>query len=828
MAIDLSRIRASRQEPRPVDPIEIFQRLTISDRGINDLWLAQGDALREWHGRRGLRDIAIALNTGAGKTLVGLLIAQSLVNEARSQVAYVCSSIQLVEQTREKAEGYGLQASTYYQGRFDNTLYHEGKAPCITTYHALFNGKSVFFREDLAAIVFDDAHSAEHLLRDHFSLRITAQGNRALYDSILGLLQGCFHAIGKQATFSELQSGRSDAVLLGPPSELHGHSGELSRLLLEGRLDQDKETMFAWAHLKDQLDVCAVLVSAGAVTFTPPFVPVRALRYFRGSTRRVYLSATLVSQDAFARTFGRLPDQVIAPSTTAGECERLILAPRLVKGVVDEIGVAKNLFDKRKALVLVPTYARAKEWVGFADAPPVEHVTERVNAFKAAPDTPKLLLAARYDGVDLPGDTCRALIIDDLPMGVGPLERLLWEGLGLSHGLRSTIASRVVQSFGRISRGMSDHGVVLLTGDRLMKWLLVPKNLAALPPFLQKQLELGFVLSREATGIGDLPGLVDQFFGRDDGWVSTYRQFMDEAKADRPTLDVDVLAQLALAEALCAEHLWDRDYAEAARSLSQTLEHAFQESQALGAWHALWLARISELLGDAATAALLYARAHGAAKNIPAARRIDASDESAVSLQVVEIEQKFLVHGNAVKAPPRMAQDLAHLKSAATAAQMEEALRMLGEYFGLDSTRPEKEHGTGPDVLWVSPGTPSLCMEVKSGKDDASVYRKRDMGQLSDHVQWVRDNTQAPEIIPAFVGPVRKPSESANPPPEFLVIEVDQFSELAEKLQAALSDIAAKALPINLRATIAAILSERCLTWPAALKGMDTHVIRDL
>ncbi len=41
--------------------------------------------------------------------------------------------------------------------------------------------------------------------------------------------------------------------------------------------------------------------------------------------RRAYLSATLVATDAFVRAFGRKPDVVISPTTTAGECERLIL-----------------------------------------------------------------------------------------------------------------------------------------------------------------------------------------------------------------------------------------------------------------------------------------------------------------------------------------------------------------------------------------------------------------------------------------------------------------------------------------------------------------------
>jgi superfamily II DNA or RNA helicase len=76
------------------------------------LWLAQGDALREWHDARSERDIAVVLNTGAGKTLVGLLIAQSLVNEKEDKVVYVCPSIQLVEQTAKKAEGYGLEDRT--------------------------------------------------------------------------------------------------------------------------------------------------------------------------------------------------------------------------------------------------------------------------------------------------------------------------------------------------------------------------------------------------------------------------------------------------------------------------------------------------------------------------------------------------------------------------------------------------------------------------------------------------------------------------------------------------------------------------------------------
>jgi superfamily II DNA or RNA helicase len=165
------------QTDQEVDPIRIFQNLRVSDPGLNDLWLAQGDALREWHSCRDLGDVAVALNTGAGKSLVGLLIAQSLVNETRRHVVYACASIQLIEQTEQKAKGYGLEVTTYFKGDFSNYLYTQGRALCLTTYQALFNGKSKFRNDDIAAIVFDDCHTATHIIRDQFSLSVSAAVN---------------------------------------------------------------------------------------------------------------------------------------------------------------------------------------------------------------------------------------------------------------------------------------------------------------------------------------------------------------------------------------------------------------------------------------------------------------------------------------------------------------------------------------------------------------------------------------------------------------------------------------------------------------------------
>ena len=84
----------------------------------------------------------IKLHTGGGKTLVGLLIAQSVLNERKEPVVYLCPTSQLVKQTVRKAYEYGITAvEASVAGNFD-AAFKDGKAVMICNYHVMFNGKS--------------------------------------------------------------------------------------------------------------------------------------------------------------------------------------------------------------------------------------------------------------------------------------------------------------------------------------------------------------------------------------------------------------------------------------------------------------------------------------------------------------------------------------------------------------------------------------------------------------------------------------------------------------------------------------------------------------
>ena len=91
--VDFKKLRSQNEASKSTDPIEIFRRLP-KPQGINDLYSSQTEILQQWYSRRNERDIVIKLHTGGGKTLVGLLMAQSTQNETGEPILYLAPTKQ--------------------------------------------------------------------------------------------------------------------------------------------------------------------------------------------------------------------------------------------------------------------------------------------------------------------------------------------------------------------------------------------------------------------------------------------------------------------------------------------------------------------------------------------------------------------------------------------------------------------------------------------------------------------------------------------------------------------------------------------------------------
>jgi replicative superfamily II helicase len=195
--VDFNKLRAKATKTKLVDPIEIFRRLP-KPPGINDIYTSQAEVLQQWFSRRHERDVVVKLHTGGGKTMVGLLMAQSTMNELGEPVLYLAPTVQLVNQTLEKAGQLGIPAVPYERGKPLQDEFVNGSAVMVATYKALFNGRSKFKlrgahqMQRVGAVVLDDAHTAFSVVREAFSLEVDRKADEQEYRGLADLFRYSF------------------------------------------------------------------------------------------------------------------------------------------------------------------------------------------------------------------------------------------------------------------------------------------------------------------------------------------------------------------------------------------------------------------------------------------------------------------------------------------------------------------------------------------------------------------------------------------------------------------------------------------------------------
>jgi len=112
--IDFGRLArdAADSARKLLDPRDIFNALPAKSTDLDYLRGPQDQVLEQWHRRRDSRDLVIKMNTGGGKTLVGLLIARSQLSEGLGPVAYLVPDHYLASQVCAEAERLGIETTS--------------------------------------------------------------------------------------------------------------------------------------------------------------------------------------------------------------------------------------------------------------------------------------------------------------------------------------------------------------------------------------------------------------------------------------------------------------------------------------------------------------------------------------------------------------------------------------------------------------------------------------------------------------------------------------------------------------------------------------------
>ena len=814
---------------KPIDPLQIFGRLTL--RGsIENIWDPQAEALRAWHQRRNESDVAIEINTGGGKTLVGLLAAQSLVNETNGKVLYVCANNQLVEQTYDRARAVGLSPATRYRQRWhDRSEFDAATTFCLTNYAGVFHGRSIFHTADISAIIFDDAHVAENIIRGQFILRIPPHHDA--FSRILAVCRPHFSNTSKASTFEDIASGRSRLpVLFVPMFVVWKHANEFRSILLDCQVDQERATMFVWEYLKNHLNQCCVLVSAGGLEITPVLPPLSQLSYFQEPTRRVYLTATLPSRASFLRTFGVLTPNPIRPRGKSGDAQRLFV---FVPGQDHDTQVenAKFLAKDQKSAVISPSSATAAAWVPPATLYETTSGHAEIERFAKSTGVEMLGLVARYDGIDLPGDSCRLLILDRLPTADNLLDRFIDESIRIETIRTSHTATRVVQAIGRIFRSNTDHGVVLLVGPQLHSWVSTPKKRSYFPTLLQKQLALALaltkkVLQRETTWMELIEGVLTG----DENWDAMYNEYIDRFETHESSEAPDWHTDLILAERQATAHLWDGQFARGADVYHSLADAGAKYDRRLAAWYRHWRG-LALLCADDRQAAVHEFTAAGNVRSElgrPSAKRdtlFRPSETVAVERQAVEVANLYRKRRVWIaNMLPRIERELVYGPDTAKA---EEAMKNLGTLLGLCAERPDKSSGTGPDVIWqLQRASRAWGFELKTDKKAGGEYSKRDVSQCHDHAEWLA-RTYGDNCNLTIIGRMLPVSGKANPAVTLRVTDIPEFQDLFARVKLMHEAVAIGDQTV-LEHTVESWLRHYGLKWPGCVESLDDRLAVDL
>lgn len=736
---DFSALESDLSQKEIIDPIEIFREMP-KPKGFNDLYSSQADVLRDWFNKRQNKDNILKLHTGGGKTLVGLLIAKSILNESKKPVVYLCVNNQLVEQTLEKARMMNFPVCEYTKGMPLPTDFFNAKSILICNYNCLFNGKSKFGVKglspdfvNLGGIILDDAHSAFSIIRDVYTLNIDKFKNSDLYNKFVELFVNAFEKIDKVVTFNELVTGQDTTNVLEVP-----YWDWIDKYtLLVSDLSKNFSNDLSWSLIKDNLKYCHVLISHNMITITPILPIIENFPSFSECPRRVFMSATIADDSELIRSFGvskQSIETVIKNRSLAGIGERMIFMPDTIS--TETLNRLFNKANNRKvgSLVITPSDAKAKLWKDFGYVLDKDTINQGIDLLlKGEADKP-IILANRYDGIDLAGDSCRLLILHGLPIGTSPYEIFRSNSFFGSRTLSKMIAQRVEQGIGRAARGGGDFCVVILIGEDLKNWISQSQNYEILTAPSRTQLEIGRTLTNMVSNEDSLIDCFVQSLDRDPQWTAFHAKAL-ATKMDE--LD-DIASELepAIIERKIFTYWVNNQQPTALDQLEKFIYRYKDQDKQVSAWLYQLAGRISysfnpQKYQDYQRSA--YQRNTNLLKPL-----INVSYEHLSIPQNQSIElAKFIASYKFKDGIKSGIKEIAlHLTPESSANNFENNLNELAKYLGVSSKRFD-EKGKGPDLVWYFNNKHAWVIEAKSRK--SALYNKENHGQLLIDGEWFKN-----------------------------------------------------------------------------------------
>lgn len=769
--VDFAALSKRTPKSRETNPLELFRTLSKSD-GINDLWDIQANALRDWASMNNKKDVVIKMPTGSGKTLVGLLIAKASANELHKGSLYLVENRQLVEQTVRQARRIGINAAPYDRYCL-GAAFHNGECVVVGPYQALFNGKSRFGLKGrpnhtpVGTIILDDAHASLSAVSQACSVFISAE--MPVYLNLLELFRESFERVGCATLFREIVSGvggYTSTILEVPASEWMAKDEEVYDIISDAVRCCPESSAgslhFGWPLLKDNLRLCRAIVSRRGFTIMPYLPLTNHFPSFVDADRRLYMSATFSDDTEIVKTFGASLEAIkgaITPHSLAGVGKRMILpVPEdVTRNEVAELAKSVSKMNLG-AVVEVSSGDAALRWnERGAIIAQGENANEAVDSLVSGDKSAPVVLVNRYDGVDLPGDACRLIVMDGLPRGRSDAESLDDIRLYGSGASNRQVAQRIEQGMGRGARGSSDYCAILLLGRDLYEWVNIERNSALFTDATRAQIAVGSDIADEIQH-GDFFNTVMQGVTGDEGFLAycasrtaeTVKAF-GESNRQNQMLEASSKLRKAWEKWIGGNY---RAAIDGVVSLADELASSDRRYAGVLLQMAAAIAYDAKMYVDSER---YQSRAHGL--NDALNRPIQFVTAKRMTAQAARIVERLNADVNG-RGLASVEHRLNQLGNDVDHSVFEEGLKELGYWLGFDSERYDKK-GDGPDVYWLSSEGIGFVLEAKNEKNEENSLTKSEHGQLLVAMKWANDHHPDVKNVGVSVHPSAKADKIA-------------------------------------------------------------------
>ena len=528
---------------------------------------------------------------------------------------------------------------------------------------------------------------------------------------------------------------------------------------------------------------CNIYINQQEILIRPVVAPSLNHPPYANADQRLFMSATLGEGGDLERMTGikqitRIP---LPPGwDRRGTGRRLILFPNLLIGDgVPDLAISNTITDSGNTLILVKEnrivdylVSTLKDKVCVFKATDIE---DDLSVFIDCKSPAALILANRYDGLDLPGDSCRRLVLMGLPAYSNLQEEFIYEKLGATVQFRDRIRTRITQGIGRCTRDENDYALVLIVGDDLVKWLYTRANCKTLHPELQAEIEFGLDNSVDRE-LPEFEQIIKSFFDQDDDWASATEDIIERRNEARVSEDdfAEALQKSSFHEIQYTYLTWNNDFNEAYKAASAAVEalsggkelkpyrcfwHYMSAISAFNAWvesgEQNWMHNFTAHANSAircSTSVRSLWKLLEVARASSTKIEVTSGDESLLNTRIV---LKLLTEWGLVgmKFGQKLKETEANIGSD-EADKFEYGLEVLGRMLGWETKRWKRKEQGSPDGMWIAPNNTAFVFEAKTDEDSGKPVSMDDVRQATTHEEWLRSRKEVlndTTVLTAFI-----------------------------------------------------------------------------